>query len=300
MISWVGHVWPPTGPCTIPGACTNFGLMNHTWFGSHKHSEFIVVRTSLGWDSYCSLRYITRMCRSVASWYTVLVLTDHSSLPTTRYASRCAKSPNAWMCNPRRSGLLMTLSIRQRYTIINLGNKGCHGQWCLTKRRCLLSTLHLPLILTWLVPVMIYSFHCRSCLILIWLPIRKNMTTTISTWILNCSRLQRKFIMYPQFVASHTWFQFTHWPSLFQDDPMAMWRDWANIYLAKLQCLEAPELIGSCTGSACEGVGQYQCLMCFNDCLFCQNCLIAAHLQLYLHRIQVSSLIPSWTLLNYF
>ncbi len=74
---------------------------------------------------------------------------------------------------------------------------------------------------------------------------------------------------------------------------MAMWRDQADIYLAKLLCLEAPELIGSCAGSACEGVEQYQCLTCFDDRLFCQNCLIAAHLQLYLHQFQVSSLIPS-------
>ncbi|KAF8900966.1 hypothetical protein CPB85DRAFT_1228097 [Mucidula mucida] len=68
-----------------------------------------------------------------------------------------------------------------------------------------------------------------------------------------------------------------------------MWRDRADIYLAELLRLEAPRRIGSCAGllgRSCEGDGQYQCLTCFDDHLYCQSCTISGHAELFLHRIQ--------------
>ncbi|KAF9017820.1 hypothetical protein BDZ89DRAFT_1140448 [Hymenopellis radicata] len=70
------------------------------------------------------------------------------------------------------------------------------------------------------------------------------------------------------------------------DDPMAMWRDRADTYLAELLLLEAPRQVGRCQGLSCNAIGTFQCLTCADDTLYCQACVVFRHKHLYLHRMQ--------------
>jgi hypothetical protein len=75
-----------------------------------------------------------------------------------------------------------------------------------------------------------------------------------------------------------------------QDNPIRLWvsRGKPQLYLDQLVLLEGRgdyQSESECIG--CGGIGTYRCRDCFTDDLYCKECIVAAHADSPLHRLEV-------------